>query len=218
MSQNIANVARHGFLRPAPKGFMRSDRPWGYLDTVLQAGVSPVMCQLKRVTLKFCKSDDKGRHMRQFCEKHLAKFAQENTSVAIYVVPEEGQNPSVRVEYLNGTDEVHKLNRMEHDDILVKMNKFAMHSGQEIIALYKPFRTHCPSIQGQWNQFLTKKDYDITKPLDWSTKRYNTWETVKIPYKSRYRATENVEIPELSLEEKVGRPLGPFGPTLKKQY
>merc|ERR1712183_443264 len=154
---------RMNFVRLAPKGFTKSTRPSAFLKSVLQNGVGRNVVQMKRASLKFCEHSHHSRYVRKFVEQNLIDFAEKHPSVAIYVIPETDMEPVIRVEYLNGRVENRYLDRLDNEEIVELLETYVKRSGVELLQIKKPFHTDCPSIQGQWNPFTNKKDYDINK-------------------------------------------------------
>ena len=162
-------------------------RPSGPLTSVLENGIGRPVKQLKRLTLKFCEISDHSVHARQFVEDHLIDFAAKHPSVVIYALPETDALPQVCAEYLNGREEIQELNKQDCEDIQNALELLTKRSGLEIMRIQRPYATNYPSIQGQWHPFTHKRNYDISKALDYSTKLYNAWDPKGHPWKSYYR-------------------------------
>nr|BAH72256.1 ACYPI004785 [Acyrthosiphon pisum] len=80
--------------------------PRGFPRVPLQNGIGRYICQLKRVTLRFCKSSGSSRGIRDFIETDLVSFAQDHPGTALYLKPRRHKSPSFVAEYLNGEREV----------------------------------------------------------------------------------------------------------------
>ncbi len=62
-------------------------------------GLGRYVCQLKRITFKFCKSRHDSVGMRDFIEKDIVNFARENPSVVVYLKPRRHRSPLMVAEY-----------------------------------------------------------------------------------------------------------------------
>ena len=203
------------------RGLTLRSRPPGYLVSVLENGVGRPVKQLKRLTLKFCDISDHSIHARRFVEEHLIDFAAKHRTVVVYAMPETEFTPQVCAEYLNGREEIVELEKKDCDDILKVFEGFLDRSGVQLVRILNDTTTQYPSIQGQWHPFTHKKDYDVTKALDYSTKLGNAWDPVGQPRKRYYRKHELNKLknrPALNYYEKSELPLGKWGPPIAPQY
>lgn len=66
---------------------------------ILGNGLGRYVCQLQRVTIKFCKSYGGSRGVREFIENGLVDFAKENPNVVIYMKPRRHRTPVFVAEY-----------------------------------------------------------------------------------------------------------------------
>ena len=208
-----------GIVRAQGYIYRRPQR--GVLSTVLENGIGRPVKQLQRLTLKFCETHCKSFQTRLFVEEQLISFAAKHPSVVVYALPETDSLPQVCAEYLNGRQEVHELQGKDCEDILTMLEELAFKSGLELIEIKKDSSTKYPSMQGQWHPFTHKKEYDITKSLDYSTKLVNAWDPLGQPWKNLYRKNELHKLesrPKLTFEEKINRPLGKWGPVLPPRY
>jgi len=202
-------------------GYTSRTRPSSFLMNVLQNGVGRPVKQLKRITVKFSDFSKESRWVRLFVEKDLINFARKHPTVVLYAVPEADARPRLLAEFLNGREEIHSLAKLDLEDINILLDTLCNRSGLEIVRIRKDHHTHVPSIQGEWHPFLNKKSYDITKPLDFSTKLYDAWTPVGSAWKHCYRQHELHKLhnrPKLTYNEKAELPLGKWGPVLKPQY
>lgn len=60
------------------------------------------VCQLQRLTIKFCKSSHTSSGVRDYIENGLLNFSRQNPGVAIYMKPRLHRTPVIVTEYLNG--------------------------------------------------------------------------------------------------------------------
>lgn len=75
--------------------FMKS----GFPKAPLANGIGRYVCQLQRITLKFCKSNGSSKGMRDFIEMNLLNFAKENPGVVVYVKPRRHRTAVIVGEY-----------------------------------------------------------------------------------------------------------------------
>lgn len=128
--------------------------PHNKVKSVLNNGVGRYVCQLQRLTFRFCKHTKPSKYVRDFIEKDLTKFAEKNPGVVCYVEPVKNENPVIQAEYLNGRSEEVKADRYESKEELVKwIHHLKDRSGIEIEALESPVGWAVPSVQGQWTPF-----------------------------------------------------------------
>ena len=66
---------------------------------VLGNGLGRYICQLQRVTIKFCKSNGGSRGVRDFIENDLINFANSNPNIVIYMKPRRHRSPVFVAEY-----------------------------------------------------------------------------------------------------------------------
>ncbi|KAE8742680.1 hypothetical protein FOCC_FOCC011809 [Frankliniella occidentalis] len=127
--------------------------PSGFPRAPLGNGVGRFMCQLKRVTLKFCKERGDSRGMRDFLEHDLVDFATKHPSVVVYVKPRRHRSSVIKGEYCNGKDfwiSAHKMNR---EEIQKWLHLATTQNDGEEFRLRKMMHTDNPSIQGPWTPF-----------------------------------------------------------------
>ena len=63
---------------------------------------SSYVCQLQRLTIKFCKHSNSSLGVRNYVETKLLDFARKNPGVVIYMKPRLHKTPVIVSEYLNG--------------------------------------------------------------------------------------------------------------------
>lgn len=130
--------------------------PSGFPRAPLQNGVSRFVCQLLRLTIKFCKSNGSSRGVRDFIEKDLLDFAQKYPGIVIYVKPRRHHSPHLVAEYLNGERHLVNCHNHSRDEVVKWVNLLRTESGNQIIRMRKMWHTDCPSIQGPWSPFVNR--------------------------------------------------------------
>ncbi|CAH1246554.1 large ribosomal subunit protein mL43-like [Branchiostoma lanceolatum] len=137
----------------------------GFLKSVLQNGVGRYVCQLQRITLKFCKASGQSRGVRDYVENHLLDFAAVNPGVVVYVTPKPQIHARVVAEYLNGEIHTVFLDKKSAEEIQQHVQSLVWRSGQPLVRLRKTQHTENPSIQGQWTPF-TNRPSNTTAALE----------------------------------------------------
>ncbi|XP_013112622.1 large ribosomal subunit protein mL43 [Stomoxys calcitrans] len=133
----------------------------GFPRSPLQNGVGRYVCQLQRVTLKFCKNNGSSRGMREFIENDLLQFARENPGVVVYVKPRRHRAPVLVGEYLDGEREWINCRNSTKDDILKWINFIKLQNGpSSSTRLRKMWHTNIPSIQSPWTPFILRHPSD----------------------------------------------------------
>lgn len=127
--------------------------PKGYPSVPLQNGIGRYICQLKRVTLRFCKSSGSSRGIRDFIETDLISFAHDHPGTAVYLKPRRHKSPSFVAEYLNGQREVVSCHNFTAQEMVKWLNLHTTRSGIPLMRYIKMWHTECPSIQGVWSPF-----------------------------------------------------------------
>ncbi|KAI8521446.1 39S ribosomal protein L43, mitochondrial [Branchiostoma belcheri] len=145
----------------------------GFLKSVLQNGTGRYVCQLQRITLKFCKASGQSRGVRDYVENHLLDFAAANPGVVVYVTPKPEIHARLVAEYLNG--EVHTVfvDKKSAEEIKQHVQSLVWRSGLPLVRLRKTQHTETPSIQGQWTPF-TNRPSSTTVALEERLKRLKT--------------------------------------------
>lgn len=128
--------------------------PSGFPRAPLGLGIGRYVCQLQRVTLKFCKSHGTSRGMRDFIEHNLVQYAKENPGIVVYVKPRRHKHPVIAAEYLNGGTQWMDVANYSQDDITKWMELFRTQiHNSAALRLRKLWHTDFPSIQGPWTPF-----------------------------------------------------------------
>lgn len=127
--------------------------PRGFPSVPLQNGIGRYICQLKRVTLRFCKSSGSSRGVRDFIETELLNFAEVHPSTAVYLKPRRHKSPSFVAEYLNGEREVISCHNFTSQEMVKWLTLYTTRSGTPLMKYIKMWHTDCPSIQGVWSPF-----------------------------------------------------------------
>jgi len=131
--------------------------PHNQVKSVLNNGVGRYVCQLQRLTFRFCKHTKPSKYVRDFVEHDLTEFAETHPGIVCYVEPVKNEDPIIHAEYLNGRTEELKAERYESKEELIKwIHHLKNRSGIEIEALEAPVRWAVPSVQGQWTPFTNQ--------------------------------------------------------------
>ncbi|XP_068085025.1 large ribosomal subunit protein mL43 [Anabrus simplex] len=128
----------------------------GFPRAPLQNGLGRWICQLQRITFKFCKHHGTSRGMREFLELDLLDFAKQYPGIVVYVKPRRHRLPNLTAEYLNGGKEVINCRNFTREEIGKWLHLLRTQSGRENMRFIKMFHTDHPSIQGVWNPFVHK--------------------------------------------------------------
>lgn len=136
---------------------------YGHLRTPFALGVGRYVCQLQRVTLKFCKNRGDSLGIRQFLEYDLINYAKDNPGVVVYVKPRRHRSPVIKAEYLNGETHWNSVANYSRSDVVqwMELLRTQYHEGSAL-RLLKLWHTEFPSIQGPWTPF-TFKDPSINQ-------------------------------------------------------
>ena len=89
----------HTSLRNQIKRMSGNALPRAALKVPLSLGIGRYVCQLKRLTFKFCKSRPDSGGVRDFIEKDIVDFAKSNPAVTVYVKPRRHRAPLLVAEY-----------------------------------------------------------------------------------------------------------------------
>ncbi|XP_070154476.1 large ribosomal subunit protein mL43 [Polyergus mexicanus] len=132
--------------------------PSGFPRAPLGLGIGRYVCQLQRITLKFCKNHGTSRGMRGFIEHDLVQFAREHPGVVVYTKPRRHRHPVIVAEYLNGGRHWMDVANYSRDDIIkwVELLRTQIHNSSSL-RLRKLWHTDFPSIQGPWTPFTFKE-------------------------------------------------------------
>ncbi|EZA58534.1 hypothetical protein DMN91_009044 [Ooceraea biroi] len=129
----------------------------GFPRAPLGLGIGRYVCQLQRITLKFCKSHGTSGGMRGFIEHDLLDYAKQNPGVVVYVKPRRHRHPVIVAEYLNGGRYWMNVSNYDRDDIIkwMELARTQIHDSPAL-RLRKLWHTEFPSIQGPWTPFTFK--------------------------------------------------------------
>lgn len=172
----------------------------------LGLGIGRYVCQLQRVTLKFCKNRGASHGVREFLENDLIDYARENPGVVVYVKPRRHRVPVIKAEYLSGEVQWIPVTNYTRADIAKWMQLLCtqFHDGPAM-RYRKLWHTEFPSIQGPWTPFTFKDPkYNTTEfPNDElgavvKLKPTATEEVLRI-----YKAQKQAEAQEESKQESV---------------
>lgn len=131
------------------------------------------VCQLQRLTIKFCKNSHSSRGVRQFIESSLLDFSRKNSGVAVYMKPRFHRTPVIVAEYLNGQRQWMNIRNFSATEInwwleILRTRFYFLYkksfnliflsfrSGYELTQLLSNNNVLTPSVQGVWNPFLNK--------------------------------------------------------------
>ncbi|OAD52087.1 39S ribosomal protein L43, mitochondrial, partial [Eufriesea mexicana] len=130
---------------------------FGYLRAPFALGIGRYVCQLQRVTIKFCKHHGGSLGVRKFLENDLIDYAKDNPGVVVYVKPRRHRSPVIKAEYLNGETHWICVAQYSREDVIqwMELLKTQYHNGPDY-RLMKLWHTDFPSIQGPWTPFTFK--------------------------------------------------------------
>ncbi|KAJ2941062.1 hypothetical protein O0L34_g13191 [Tuta absoluta] len=129
----------------------------GFVRAPLQNGVGRYVCQLQRITLKFCKSTGSSRGLRDFIEQDLVEFAKTNPGVVVYLKPRRHRGPVVVAEYLNGDRVWMSMHNKTQSEITKWIEMMRTQQGDNSSTRLRKYQyTDHPSIQGPWTPFTFK--------------------------------------------------------------
>ncbi|RWS26222.1 39S ribosomal protein L43-like protein [Leptotrombidium deliense] len=126
----------------------------GFINDNYYNGVGRYVCQLARLTLKFCKYGQWSKGVRDFIETDVVDYSRSNPGVAVYLKPRRFKSPVMVTEYLNGNAHWMSLTKMSSKEIKAWIGYFTARSGDPVMRYRRPIRTEWPSVQGPWNPFL----------------------------------------------------------------
>uniref|UniRef100_U5ESD9 Large ribosomal subunit protein mL43 n=1 Tax=Corethrella appendiculata TaxID=1370023 RepID=U5ESD9_9DIPT len=130
--------------------FMKS----GFPRAPLQNGVGRYICQLQRITLKYCKSNGSSKGMREFLENDLLDFSRTNPGIVVYVKPRRHRTAVMVAEYLNGDRQWLNCRNNTREEICKWIELLrTQNKNSSDMRLRKMWHTDVPSIQGNWTPF-----------------------------------------------------------------
>uniref|UniRef100_A0A1B6DVW7 Large ribosomal subunit protein mL43 n=1 Tax=Clastoptera arizonana TaxID=38151 RepID=A0A1B6DVW7_9HEMI len=135
--------------------FMKS----GFPIPPLRNGIGRYVNQLKRITLKFCKTHGGSKGIREFIESDLVDFAKVNPGIVVYVKPRRFRAPCLTAEYLNGESQYIGCNNMSCEEVSKWLNWLRTRSGIPEMRYMKMWHTEHPTIQGVWHPFFHKNPH-----------------------------------------------------------
>merc|ERR1712002_821113 len=145
------------------KSIMANRRqPRAFIKTALHNGIGRYVCQLQRLTLKFCKSHAGSQGVRNFIEEDLLEFTHNHPGVVVYLKPRRHRTAILTAEYLNGNSVNLNLHMKPRHEVRQWVEQVRVRSGEDIAILVKPWHTFTPSIQGIWTPFTNKPSIENT--------------------------------------------------------
>ncbi|KAF7487722.1 39S ribosomal protein L43 [Sarcoptes scabiei] len=137
--------------------------PSGYIRNAYYNGVGRYVCQLQRLTIKFCKSGGTSLGVRKFIETKLIDFSRQNPGVVVYIKPRFHRSPVIVSEYLNGQTHWMSIRNFSDTEISWWLEILRTRSGFELTQLLSERNVLIPSVQGIWNPFLNRPTDMIQK-------------------------------------------------------
>lgn len=121
----------------------------------LANGVGRYVCQLQRITLKYCKNHGSSKGMREFLENDLVDFSRANPGVVVYVKPRRHRTAVMSAEYLDGDRQWVNCGNSTRDEIRkwVEVLRTQATGAGSGVRLRKLWHTDVPSVQGPWTPF-----------------------------------------------------------------
>lgn len=130
--------------------------PVGYIRNTYYNGIGRYVCQLQRVTIKFCKNSGTSHGVRDFIENRLLDFSRRNPGIVVYVKPRLHRTPVIISEYLNGQTQWMNIRNFSEVEIDWWLDFIRTRSGYELSQLISMYNVSTPSVQGVWNPFLNR--------------------------------------------------------------
>lgn len=91
------------------------------------------VCQLQRMTLKFCKYLPNSRGLREWIQDEVVDFSRQNPGVVVYLKPRRHKSPVMVCEYLNNTYHWMSFNKMSKREISWWIDYHLTRSGQPVM-------------------------------------------------------------------------------------
>ncbi|KAH9401268.1 39S ribosomal protein L43, mitochondrial [Tyrophagus putrescentiae] len=130
--------------------------PVGYIRNAYYNGVGRYVCQLQRLTIKFCKNSQSSRGVRDYVENGLLDFSRQNPGVALYIKPRHHRSPVITADYLNGQTQWMSIRNFSSTEIQWWLETLRTRSGYELSQLITNNNVLTPSVQGVWTPFLNR--------------------------------------------------------------
>lgn len=124
------------------------------------------VCQLQRITIKFCKNSLTSRGVRDFIESNLLDFSRKNPGVVIYIKPRLHRTPVIFAEYLNGQTQYMNIRNFTPTELNWWLEFMRTRSGYELSQLISMNNVTSPSVQGVWNPYLNRSTSCTVFKLD----------------------------------------------------
>ncbi|XP_071448209.1 large ribosomal subunit protein mL43 [Hetaerina americana] len=149
--------------------------PSGFPRAPLQNGIGRYICQLQRITIKFCKNNGASRGVRKFLENSLIDYAKKHPGVVVYVKPRRHRSPVLSAEYLNGEKQCVSCHNYTEEEVVKWMELLRTQQGGLTVRYRKTWHTDNPSIQGVWTPMTNRPPHlnvtkfpneELSKPLN----------------------------------------------------
>ncbi|CAF1033924.1 unnamed protein product [Didymodactylos carnosus] len=130
--------------------------PAKYVKSNLQNGLGRYVCQLQRLTIKFCKEFRTSFGVRDYIEHDLVTFAKKYPMVAIYLQPRRHRTPTLTAEYLNGCEQNLKITSCSRQQVNWWVHYLLTQQGDSTVRYLKQMHSDSPSTQGIWTPYTNK--------------------------------------------------------------
>eukprot|EP00053_Salpingoeca_punica_P003738 m.44933 g.44933 ORF g.44933 m.44933 type:complete len:154 (+) comp12385_c0_seq1:65-526(+) len=117
-------------------------------------GITRYICQLRKLTLHYCRHGGSSQGARTFIEGDLLRLAQQHPEVVWEARVRHNSHPFVVAEFLNGRTRSVGLKNLPVEQIAEHLNNLRTSSGDKIQQIKKTTITKRPSLQGTWHPFL----------------------------------------------------------------
>uniref|UniRef100_A0A1I8FSI2 Large ribosomal subunit protein mL43 n=1 Tax=Macrostomum lignano TaxID=282301 RepID=A0A1I8FSI2_9PLAT len=152
--RDAAGAAPAEKFGPHQQRYVAPDAARVFLSQPLQNGVSRYTCQLKRITLKFCKFRPNSLGAREFIENgDFLEFARANPQVACYLKPRRNRPPVLQAEFANGSVQLARIDSFPAEFVRRWFWLMRGRSGDDLLPLHENLRSFHPSVQGVWTPF-----------------------------------------------------------------
>ncbi|XP_054153043.1 39S ribosomal protein L43, mitochondrial-like [Oppia nitens] len=130
--------------------------PETYIRNAYYNGIGRFVCQLQRITFKFCKTNMDSRGVRHFIESQLVDWSRANPGVVVYLKPRRHRSPVIVTEYMNGMNHWMSVKKFSAVELGWWVDFLKNRSGYELAQHLSPHTSILPSVQGPWNPFINR--------------------------------------------------------------